>query len=75
MFTIGSATLPEYGMGRIGDVLAEKIPTENMMFNARCVMESTVLGPKAVLNDLILHGTEYVDVTNKLMRCGVWFLS
>jgi hypothetical protein len=45
MFTIGSATLPEYGMGRIGDVLAEKIPTENMMFNARCVIVSIVQGP------------------------------
>jgi hypothetical protein len=42
MFTIGSATLPEYGMGRIGDVLVEKIPSDNMMFNARYVMESTV---------------------------------
>lgn len=42
MFTIGSATLPEYGMGRIGDVLAEKIPTENMMFNARYVRECTI---------------------------------
>lgn len=42
MFTIGSATLPEYGMGRIGDILVEKIPSDNMMFNARYVMESTV---------------------------------
>jgi hypothetical protein len=35
MFTVGSATLPEYGMGRIGDVLAAKIPAEQIMLNTR----------------------------------------
>ena len=35
MFTIGSATLPEQGMGKIGDILASKIPEDNKLFNTR----------------------------------------
>jgi hypothetical protein len=48
MFTVGSATLPEYGMGRIGDTLAAKIPAEQIMLNTRsakwyCAAESIYL--------------------------------
>ena len=38
MFTTGSATLPEYGMGQIGTLIAQKIPGENMLLNTKYVL-------------------------------------
>eukprot|EP00596_Hydrurales_sp_CCMP1899_P007189 CAMPEP_0119039900 /NCGR_PEP_ID=MMETSP1177-20130426/9650_1 /TAXON_ID=2985 /ORGANISM="Ochromonas sp, Strain CCMP1899" /LENGTH=374 /DNA_ID=CAMNT_0007004385 /DNA_START=450 /DNA_END=1571 /DNA_ORIENTATION=+ len=35
MFTTGSATLPEYGMGQIGEEIAKKIPSERIYLNTK----------------------------------------